>query len=42
VESVRERYYAITVERRMRHPAVVAISQAARNDLFAPSDKQVN
>jgi len=42
VESVRERYYAITVERRMRHPAVVAISQAARNDLFAPSDKPVN
>lgn len=29
-----ERFYAITVERRIRHPAVVAISEAARQDLF--------
>ncbi len=26
-EEVRERYYAISVERRLRHPAVVAIAE---------------
>jgi LysR family transcriptional activator of nhaA len=31
----RLRYYAISVERRLRHPAVTAIFQAARADLFA-------
>jgi len=31
---VRERYYAISAERRLRHPAVVAVSQAARLDVF--------
>lgn len=29
-EAVRERYYAVSVERRLRHPAVVAIAQSAR------------
>jgi LysR family transcriptional activator of nhaA len=29
-EEVRERFYALTVERRLRHPAVVAIAGAAR------------
>ena len=29
-EQVREQYYAISVERRISHPAVVAITQAAR------------
>ncbi len=33
-EEVRERFYAITVERKLKHPAVVAISAAARNRLF--------
>jgi LysR family transcriptional activator of nhaA len=33
--EVRERYYAISTERRLRHPGVVAVSQAARLDLFA-------
>ncbi len=33
--EVRERFYAISVERRLRHPAVVAISDAARHVLFA-------
>ncbi|HZH04435.1 MAG TPA: LysR family transcriptional regulator, partial [Myxococcaceae bacterium] len=33
-DEVRERFYAISVERRIRHPAVVAISKAARQDLF--------
>ncbi|MFN8641090.1 MAG: transcriptional activator NhaR [Candidatus Binatia bacterium] len=34
VEQVRERFYAISVERRLKHPAVVAISEAAREKLF--------
>jgi LysR family transcriptional activator of nhaA len=34
-EEVRERFYAISVERRLKHPAVVAISDAARHRLFA-------
>ena len=32
--ELRERFYAITVERRLKHPAVVAISEAARRELF--------
>jgi LysR family transcriptional activator of nhaA len=32
-ESVRERVYAISVEKRLKNPAVVAISQAARRTL---------
>jgi LysR family transcriptional activator of nhaA len=31
--DVRERYFAISVERRLRHPAVVAVSEAARRSL---------
>jgi LysR family transcriptional regulator, transcriptional activator of nhaA len=34
IEEVRERYYAISVERRLRHPAVVAISEAAHKKIF--------
>lgn len=33
-EDVTEKYYAISVERRLRHPAVVAICDAARETLF--------
>ncbi len=33
-EEVRERFYAISIERRLRHPAVLAISQGAREELF--------
>jgi LysR family transcriptional regulator, transcriptional activator of nhaA len=33
-ERVRERFYALSVERRITHPAVVAISRSARQDLF--------
>jgi LysR family transcriptional regulator, transcriptional activator of nhaA len=36
VPEVRERFYAISVERRLKHPAVLAISSAAREDLFNP------
>jgi LysR family transcriptional activator of nhaA len=34
IDSVRERYYAISLERRLRHPAVVAIREFARVELF--------
>lgn len=30
VETVRERYYAVSTEKKLKHPAVVAISEAAR------------
>lgn len=33
--ELRERFYAISVERRLKHPAVVALSEAARSDLFS-------
>ena len=32
--EVRERFYAISVERRLKHAAVLAITQAAREELF--------
>ncbi len=34
VESVQERFYAITVERKVKHPAVIAIADAAHEKLF--------
>jgi len=34
-ESIRERFYVITVERKVTHPAVVAIVDAARGEIFA-------
>lgn len=33
-EEVRERFYAITLDRKVTHPAVVAICEAARDRLF--------
>lgn len=40
VDAVRERFFALSVERRLSHPAVVAITTAARLRMFAddPSD----
>jgi LysR family transcriptional activator of nhaA len=35
IGAVREQYYAISVERRLKHPSVVAISQAA-SEILAP------
>ena len=35
LDTVRERYFAISVERRLKHPAVVAISEAA-NEMLMP------
>jgi LysR family transcriptional activator of nhaA len=34
-DAVRERFYAISVERRIKHPAVAVISDRARHELFA-------
>ncbi len=34
-EGLVARFYLITAERRLKHPAVVAISEAAKNDVFA-------
>ncbi|MGD9763185.1 MAG: transcriptional activator NhaR [Candidatus Binatia bacterium] len=34
IDQVRERFYAISAERRLTHPAVLAISHAARAKLF--------
>jgi len=32
--AVRERYYALAVERRLKHPGVLAITSAAREEVF--------
>lgn len=34
IDEVKERFYAISVERRLKHPAVVQICEAARTTLF--------
>lgn len=34
LEAVRQRFYAITVDRKLKHPAVIAICEAARRELF--------
>jgi LysR family transcriptional activator of nhaA len=34
IDSIVERFYAISVERKLKHPAVVTISEAAREKLF--------
>lgn len=40
IPSITERFYAISVERRLKHPAVVAISESAREKLFGnPRDE---
>lgn len=35
-DDIKERFYAITVERRIKNPAVMAIAQGAREELFGP------
>ncbi|MEZ6055421.1 MAG: transcriptional activator NhaR [Planctomycetaceae bacterium] len=34
IPTIKESYYAISIERRLKHPAVVAISETARGELF--------
>ena len=33
-DSLRERFFAVSIEKRLKHPAVLAISEAARSTLF--------
>lgn len=35
VPTIRERFYAISAERRLKHPSVIAITESARRDLFS-------
>jgi LysR family transcriptional activator of nhaA len=37
-EDCREQFFAISAERRLKHPAVLRISQSARSDLFEPRE----
>jgi len=41
-EEVVVRYYAISLERRLTHPAVVAVSLAGKQELFAPSTSRAS
>lgn len=34
IDEVRERFYAISIDRKLKHPAVLAISQQAKQQLF--------
>ncbi len=34
LESVQERFYAISLERKLKHPAVVSIVETAHRDIF--------
>jgi LysR family transcriptional activator of nhaA len=36
-DAVRQQFYAISVERKIKHPAVVAIREAARQQIFSPT-----
>jgi LysR family transcriptional activator of nhaA len=38
VKECRSQFYAITAERRVKHPAAVAITEHAYANLFADSD----
>jgi hypothetical protein len=38
VPSLRSTFYAISVERMLKHPATVAICEAARHTLFATGE----
>ena len=41
LDAVRERYFAISVERRLKHPAVIAISEAANASSWDAARKEV-
>ena len=40
IESATERFYAISVERKLKHPAVVTITGTAREKLFGDNFNQ--
>jgi len=35
IEAVKERFFAISIDRKLKHPAVLAISKAAKSSLFS-------
>jgi LysR family transcriptional activator of nhaA len=37
IDAVEEHFYAISIERRITHPCVLAITRAARSELFQPT-----
>jgi LysR family transcriptional activator of nhaA len=37
IDAVEEQFYAISIERRITHPCVLAITRAARGELFQPA-----
>lgn len=41
IEAVHEQLYAITTERRMQHPAAMAISRAASREVFATGETRI-
>jgi LysR family transcriptional activator of nhaA len=41
IDSIIERFYAISVERRLKHAAVVRISDTARETLFGESENPI-
>jgi LysR family transcriptional regulator, transcriptional activator of nhaA len=42
VPAVRQQFYAISVERKIKHPAVVAVCETARKDIFAGGEAGVD
>lgn len=43
ISELKEQFYAISVQRKLRHPAVIAVTEKARHELFANSmDKPAN
>ena len=38
-DSIKERFYAISIERKLKHPAILAISETAREKLFVHSNQ---
>lgn len=41
IDAVEENFYAISIERRITHPCVLAITRAARGELFQPPARTV-
>ncbi|MBM5573373.1 transcriptional activator NhaR [Deefgea sp. CFH1-16] len=39
IGELKEQFYAISVQRKLRHPAVIAVTERARHELFANSNK---
>jgi len=35
--AVKEQLYALTTERQLQHPAIIALNKAAQEDIFGPS-----